>query len=222
VDTARVALLRELLGPTQGVERSRSFARAVRGSVRTPGGLLLVGTPAEEPWHLAAHLDDEARLSGVPEITPTLVRWRPPIEAPAHLSIGFERLETTRRGETVFVVAPDAPPEALLERVADARKVGATVVSLDAGDDDLRGLAHEQLIVPHTGLLPASAPGDGQDRRALPPSGLVGDPAMSFEIVSHLVSTAAGEPQAGRRGFRDRLGRLLDAISGPAPASRRD
>ena len=46
-------------------------------------------------------------------------------------------------------------------------------------------------------------------------------PAVSFDTVQHLVSAAAGESplvltgRASRRGFRDRLGRLLDTLQGP-------
>lgn len=216
MDASRVVLLRHVLESTPWVDRTRSFARSLRASTRHPGGLLLVGTPQEEPWHLAAHLDDESRLSDAPELAPTLVRWAPPPGAPAHLAVGLERLEAARRGETLFVVAPEAAPEELLERVSDARRTGATVLSLDAGDPELAGLAHEALSVPPSGLL-------------VPRSGLeVAEPelldaAVSLDVVSHLVSVAAGEPvqRAGgverARGFRDRLARVLDTVSGPAP-----
>ena len=83
VDAATVHTLRELLAPTGWVERSRDFATSMRRFTRTPGGLLLLGTPVEEPWHLTAHLDDEARWSGVAELAPTLVRWVAPPNAPA-------------------------------------------------------------------------------------------------------------------------------------------
>ena len=36
----------------------------------------------------------------------------------------------------------------LLERVSDARRVGATILALDAGDPELDALAHETLTVP--------------------------------------------------------------------------
>ena len=57
----QVAALRALLAPTGWLERTRSFARALRDYSRTPQGLLVVGTPADEPWHMAAHLADESR-----------------------------------------------------------------------------------------------------------------------------------------------------------------
>lgn len=198
MDTARVAIVRELLASTGWVERTRSFARTLRRSTKDPGGLLLVGTPDDEPWHLAAHLDDESRYAGIPELAPTLVRWAPPPGAPAHLAVTLDRLEAARRGETVFVVAEEVAPEPLLERVSDARRVGATVLTIDAGDTELEGLAHESLTVVENDLVV---------------------PELSFDTVQHLVSMAAGEAPVptGRRGFRDRLARALDTISGAAP-----
>jgi hypothetical protein len=225
MDTARVALIRDILGSTGWVDRTRAFARALRSSTRDPGGLLLVGTPAEEPWHLAAHLDDEARYAGIPQLSPTLVRWSPPADAPAHLSVTLDRLEAARRGEAVFVVAPGEAPVPLLERVSDARRTGATILALDGGDKELEGLAHEALTVPASGLM---APSDVLSRTG----GIAADaahrliipelttPAVSFDTVQHLVSVAAGEvgTAAGRRGrLRERLVRLLDAVSGPPP-----
>ena len=236
MDAARVMILRELLASTGWVERTRRFARALRTSTgnRGSGGLLLVGTPTEDPWHLAAHLEDESRYAGLPGLSPTLVRWSPPPGAPVHLATGLERLAGTRRGETVFVVAPDAAPERLLERVDDARRVGATILTLETGDTELRSLAHESLTVPETGLiLPDSVrsrvasaqPGGVEfDEYGMASPLAVPDlsvPAVSFEAVQHLVSTAAGEnvPDATGRGrtFRDRLSRLPDIVSGPAP-----
>jgi hypothetical protein len=161
----QVAALRALLGPTSWLAESREFARALRSSARTPGGLLLVGTPDDEPWHLTAHLDDESRLAGLPGLSPTLVRWRPPADAPPHLRVGLERLEAARRGETLFVVSADTAPVPLLERVDDARRVGATIFALDQGDPELDGLAHESL-----NAAASSVP-------------------VSFDAAQHLVST---------------------------------
>ena len=202
VDSSRVILLREALAGSGWVERTKSFASSLR-RVEEPGGLLLVGTPDEEPWHLAAHLDDEARISGIDRLSPTLVRWSAPDNAPAHLSVTLARLEAARRGETVFVVAPDTPPESLLERVADARRIGATVLSIDDGDDDLGSLAHDRLVVPTAStqrLVVAQAMPDTVD----------------IDTVSHLVSVAAGE-NVSRSSMRDRIARMLDKVSGPAP-----
>ncbi|HEY9523176.1 MAG TPA: hypothetical protein VIR33_08045, partial [Thermopolyspora sp.] len=97
MDAASVAFLREIL-PSGWLHRTREFGLALR-STRSPGGLLVVGTPGDDPWHLAAHLDDEARLSGLAQLAPTLVRWSPPPGAPPHLSTGLERVEAARRGE---------------------------------------------------------------------------------------------------------------------------
>ncbi|GIM98826.1 hypothetical protein Pve01_04850 [Planomonospora venezuelensis] len=183
-----MAFLREVLGSTSWVERTRELGLALRAT-RSPGGLLVVGTPAEEPWHLAAHLGDEARLSGLPQLAPTLVRWAPAADAPAHLRVGLERIERAQRGETLFVVAEERAPETLLERVSDARRTGATILALDGGDPELEDLAHDALAVP------ARAP-------------------LSFDGAQHLVSMAAGEPSR-RPGLRDRLARLLERLSGP-------
>ncbi len=217
-----MSLLRDVLSSTGWVDRTRGFARTLRRSTDGGAGLLLVGTPTHEPWHLAAHLDDESRYAGIPSLSPTLVRWAPPAGAPEHLAVSLDRLTAVRRGETLFVIAPDDPTEQLLERLADARRLGATLLSIDGGDGDLAGLAHDQLVVPSRGL---TAVGE--------PSGLVvplqlaglGDvdlalPEVSFDTVQHLVSAAAGEESilvtstASRRGLRDRLARALDGIQG--------
>lgn len=193
MDANQVALLRQMLSTTDWPERTEDFARRLRGSTRDPGGLMLLGDPGTEPWHLAAHLDDESRYAALPALAPTLVRWSPPPGAPSHLSIGLDRLAEARRGETLLVVTPETAPVPLLERVDDARKTGATILALDAGDRELRGLAHDQLSV------------SGEQ------------PLLSFDGAQHLVSTAAGQatPPA-RKGFRERLSRFLDLVSGPA------
>jgi len=219
VDAARVALLRELLAPTGWVDRTRAFSRAMRQATRLPRGLLLVGTPEEEPWHLAAHLDDEARLGGVPQLAPTLVRWRPPPGAPAHLGIGLDRLTIAGRGESLLVVAPQVAPAQLLERVSDARRGGATVFAVDGGDPDLEDLAHDALVVPTSGLLPGGATGDPM---VIPDLSL---PTVSFDAVQHLLSAATTDTtplaSARQRGLRRQLARLLDTLSGPPPEPRR-
>ncbi|MFD9562487.1 hypothetical protein [Streptomyces sp. NPDC059994] len=198
MDAIRVALLREVLAGTEWLRGTRRFAGVLRGSVvPNGGGLLLVGTEAYEPWHLAAHLTDEAAWSGVPELTPTLVRHRVEPGRGPHLSVGLGRLEAAGRGETLLVVAPERPDGGLLERVHDARRAGARVLALDGGDPEVRGLVHESLTVP---------PGAEVD----------------LDTVQHLVSAAAGENglpvQRGRRGFRDRLSRLADQLTAPPPA----
>ena len=177
VDSAQVEALRALLAPTGWIDRTRQFAGALRLRARTPHGLLIVGTPTDEPWHLTAHLADESRLAGLPELEPTLVRWAPPPGAPAHLRVGIDRLEQAGRTETLLVVSPEVAPASLLERVADARKAGSTIFALDRGDAELDELAHEAL-----GVLPAQVP-------------------VSFDGAQHLVSAAVGE-SARAPGFR--------------------
>ena len=266
MDVERVHALRDALRHTEWWARASTVGEALRAT-SGPGHLLLVGTPRVEPWHLAAHLDDEARLSDLPQLAPALVRWQPPDAAPPHLSIGLSRLERASRGETVFVVSPDAAPDPLLERVNDARGTGATIVALDADDGPLADLAHERMTVSPSGLsLPDSlqqvlAPASGGLRdldpfgaRRLGAEGLGAEalraqgldanavnaggrrpdegldvPAevaaglalpASFELAQHFVSAAAGSPvERGHRGWRSRLGSLLDAICGPRPSS---
>jgi hypothetical protein len=199
VDARHVAALRDILAATLWVDRAEDLARALR-LTRDPGGLLLVGTPDDEPWHLAAHLDDESRYAGLPQLAPSLLRWNPPPDAPAHLRIGLDRLAETRRGETLFVVnsAPEAPVP-LLERVDDARRSGATILALDHGDPELAHLAHDAVS-----LVPGSAP-------------------VTLEGMQHLVSNAAGRPETRRDGgLRARLSRFLDVVSGPRVLDHQD
>ena len=191
VDSVQVEALRAVLAPSGWLERTRVFARALRARARTPQGLLVVGTPADEPWHLTAHLADESRLAGLPGLDPTLVRWAPPPGAPPHLAVGIDRLRQAGRAETLLVVGVEPAPDALLERVADARKAGTAVFALDQGDRELDDLAHESLSV----------------RPAIDP--------VSFDAAQHLVSLAAGEAGWSPGPGRGRLARLLDAISGP-------
>jgi hypothetical protein len=217
----QVAALRALLAPTGWLARTSQFAGAPRHSARTPHGLLIVGPACDEPWHLTAHLADESRLAGIPELEPTLVRWAPPRGAPAHLSVGLDRLRETGRRETLLVVTPRLAPAELLERVDDVRRLGATIFTMDRGDPELDSLAHETLAVPE-----ATAP-------------------VSFDAAQHLVSAEVGEAPSkpavvgtrsrsrydprrpghpgrqagwpGGSGLRDRLARLLDTVTGTGP-----
>ncbi|MEF9882597.1 hypothetical protein [Streptomyces sp. P9-A4] len=197
MDAVRVALLREVLAGTEWPGAARRFAGALRSSVVPHrGGLLLVGTEEYEPWHLAAHLVDESAWSGLPELAPTLVRHRVRPGAPAHLGVGLGRLEAAGRGATLLMVAPERPDAGLLQRVHDARRAGATVLSLDGGDAEVRGLAHEALTV-----------AEGAE--------------VDLDTVQHLVSAAAGEnsvPSPRGRRFRDRLSSLADRLTAPPPA----
>lgn len=193
VHTAQVDALRALLAPTGWLERTRHFAGALRHTSRTRGGLLIVGTPADEPWHMTAHLADESRFAGLPELMPTLVRWAPPPGARPHLAVGIDRLEQAGRAETLLVVSAEAAPPALLDRVADARKAGTAIFALDQGDPELDDLASESLAI---------RPGY--------------DP-LSFDAAQHLVSFGVADADQQRVSMRRRLNRLLSAISGPQP-----
>lgn len=196
MDSDQTAFLREVLAGTPWFGECREFAEAMRTAPRNDGGLLLVGTPGEEPWHLAAHLDTEAGLSGLTRLSPTLVRHAVPLGAPPHLSVGLDRLTASRGGEAVLVVAPDEPGERLLDRVEYAKRHGATILALADADtnDELTGLAHERLLVPSDGPVPG------------------------FDAAQHVLALAAGEAVPLPRGFRDRMARVLDRISGPAAA----
>jgi hypothetical protein len=195
VNAAQVEALRVLLANSGWVERTRWFARALRCRSRTAHGLLVVGTPAYEPWHLTAHLADESALAGLPELTPTLLRWAPPRDAPAHLRVGVDRIERAGRAETLLVVGSEPAPDPLLDRIADARKAGAAILAINRGDADLDSLAHESLAI----------------RAELDP--------LSFDGAQHLVTAAVGDPANGsgqltRPRMRGGLARLLDAVSG--------
>ncbi|MFD5538171.1 hypothetical protein ACFWIJ_10040 [Streptomyces sp. NPDC127079] len=197
MDAVRVALLREVLAGTEWLQATRRFAGVLRGSVVAHGGgLLLSGTPGHEPWHLAAHLVDEAAWSGTPELAPTLVRHDARPTDPAHLAVGPGRIEAARRGETLLLVT-QGETQALLERVHTARRAGVTLLTLSTtADDALTAMAHETLVVP-----------EGAE--------------LDLDTVQHLVSAATGEngPSARGRGrFRDRLARLAETLLAPPPA----
>src|SRR2546426_5764108 len=126
MDAVRVALLREVLAGTEWLGAARRFAGALRGSVVSHGGgLLLVGTEEYEPWHLAAHLVDEAAWSGTPELTPTLVRHGACPSDPAHLAVGLGRLAAARRGGTLLVGGPARAGCPLAGRGPGVRRGGA-------------------------------------------------------------------------------------------------
>lgn len=194
-------MVREILSATPAladwVAHSEEFGQALRTVPHGRGDLLLIGTPDAEPWHLAAHLDDEARLAELPQLEPTLIRYEPPPGAPRHLSIGLDRIEAARRGEAVFIVAEEDPPDKLLERLGDARKRGATLLTLADGEhSELSGIAHDMLVLPR----PAAK-------------------LLTFDTAQHLVSVTAGDvrgpAQTSRTSLRARLGKLLDDMSGP-------
>jgi hypothetical protein len=146
MDLGRLAALKAELRRCGWWDSARQLGRATRTSSERTADLLVVGTPVEEPWHLVAHLADAARLRGATMPEPTLVRWRVPAGAPAHLSVGLDRLADVRRS-TLLVVAPDAAPAGLLQRVSDARNRGATVLALGE-EGELAALAHEAVLLP--------------------------------------------------------------------------
>jgi hypothetical protein len=182
------------------------------------------------------YLRKESRLAGIPELMPTLIRWNPPPEAPAHLRVGLARLEAARRGETLFVVTPETAPVPLLERVSDARRIGATIFALDQGDPELDALAHEALTVENVSFgaaqhLITAACGDlGEaDREQSREFNVAGEWGLASKILAGVGSSPTGSNTGGSysgyqassryrpgvRGLRDRVARLLDTVSGP-------
>src|SRR5690606_41717210 len=53
VGAEQIIMLREVLSATGWLERAKEFVRALLVATKTPGSLLLVGTPGHRPWHLA-------------------------------------------------------------------------------------------------------------------------------------------------------------------------
>lgn len=196
MDAANVAALRAMLAPTSWLESTTSFAASLRTSAMKRSGLVLIGTADDEPWHMAAHLEDESRYAEIPALAPALVRWSPKPDAPPHLSIGVDELVDRSRGRTLLVVSEQAAPAELLYRVQDSRRAGATIFALDSGDADLDDLAHESLPIRQ-------------------------DAPVSFVAAQHLVSVSAGEAeitrQRKRAGAIARLAHVLDLISGAVP-----
>jgi hypothetical protein len=191
MDMAQVSVLRGLLLGSEWLDRTDDFAGAMRSATRRADGLLLFGTPDNEPWHLAAHLSDEAELSGATDLRPTLVRWSPPLNAPPHLSITLERLREMRRGEPLLVVADEPVGDTMLERVNDARHRGGRVFALTDDDRELEQLAHESLT------LSAGLPD-----------------LVDLAVAEHLVSMSAAAADTSLTGWRASLRRTLDRICG--------
>lgn len=187
MDLGRLAALAAELRRCTWWEDARRLGGSVRSSAERTDDLLVVGTPEEEPWHLVAHLADASRFGSGLRPVPTLIRWRVPPHAPAHLAVGIDRLTDVRRS-TLLVVAPESAPAGLLQRVSDARRRGATILGL-AGDDgesgvgELAGLAHDAV------LLPSSD-------------------AVQLDLAEHVVGAAAAQvsipQQRGRFWSRER------------------
>ena len=195
MDRSEARVLRELLDLGRGrawLEEADDFAAALRAAPRREGGLLLVGAVGverDEPWHMAAHLTDEAQLAGLGRLSPTLIHRAPRLDAPEHLAAGLDRISSAGRSEAVLIVAEDDPDSLVLERVQDARRHGARILTLGQRTPLAGGLAHESLAVPDIPEAP------------------------SFDGAQHLVSTAAGELRP--RGLLLRLRRWVEASNGP-------
>jgi hypothetical protein len=207
-----------MLSGTELGSRTTQFGYALRRFTTRRSGLMLFGPVDDEPWHLTAHLDDELHRAGVEDLRPSLVRWAPPPGAPPHLAIGLDRLRDAGRGESLLVVAEDAPADTLLERISDVRRRGTTIFSIGNGDNELTSLSHETLV-PEL-LVPD---GFGWTSRSLeyeydePKSALTEVDSQtdeSFETAQHLVSLAAADEEAGRSGWRRRLRNAIERLSG--------
>jgi hypothetical protein len=190
MDADQAAVFRSLLLGSNWIERTDDFAGAMRSATRRADGLLLLGTPQHEPWHLAAHLDDEANVSGAVDLRPTLLRWAPPANAPPHLSHGVERLKELRRGEPLLIVSEGTAQPSMLERINDARRAGGRIFTMGEQDHELSHLAHESLIID-----------DG-----------VPD-LINLDLAEHLLSISAAAA-VSMGGWRGSLRRLLDRVSG--------
>jgi len=230
VDLTRASLLREVLGGTELATRTSQFAHSLRRFTTRPSGLMLFGPEHDEPWHLTAHIDDEVVRAGIAELRPALIRWQPAPDAPQHLSIGLDRLRDVGRGESLVVVSEHTPESALLERVHDVRRRGATVFSIDNGDRDLASLSHESLV---PGLLVPAAFGSGwtpHDLLALPGTNASGndsggsgidasdidpaEPEAGFAMAQHLVSLAVADDDLSPTGWRARLRAFIERVGG--------
>jgi hypothetical protein len=153
------------------------FAGSLRRSVHAPGQLLVVGSPDAEPWHFTAHLESLAHYRDVPQLAPTLVRWTEPVgSAPG---IGVEQMTAGGSGQVILAISEGISDPELLERLADARRRGATILGLSGGQstalDDLASVAHEAHTV---------APGQTVSVGRLPV-------LCDFELASHLVGVHA-------------------------------
>jgi hypothetical protein len=162
--------------------RAWELGQQLRPASESARQLFVVGTPDHDAWHVAAHLDEEARYTGLTSLRPKLLRWRPPAGAAAHLSLGIEQLRTESRGSAVLVVAPDLLGEDALERFADARRKGATLMAVTTPEDELADFAHETAIVDAMAGAPVTG---GED----------------IEFASHVVTVSAGSTSRGKRRF---------------------
>jgi hypothetical protein len=175
MDHHDIGRFRRMLRALRLDDASAEFAAALGSGSPSRDSLLVVGTPECEPWHFVAHLAEEAQSSGRPDLVPTWVRWTPPVAARAHLAVSLDRLAAVRRGDTVLVVAPNGASERLLDRVDDVRRFGGRVMTIHREDQELVQLSHETLVVP------------------------VVAPPRTFDVVQHVVTSAASGPTARPR-----------------------
>jgi hypothetical protein len=163
------------------LSKAWDLGQALRPQSRSGNRLFIVGTSTFDPWHVAAHLGDEARFAGVTGLEPTLLRWNPPTGGPAHLAHSVAELRDTGAAPTVLVVAPDALHERELEQLADARRRGASLFAVSALEGELADLAHE----------------------CVTPEAMEGSPMTApFEIATHLLAVSAGTLPRQRTIFR--------------------
>jgi hypothetical protein len=167
------------------------FAATLRGSVQSPGQLLIVGSPDAEPWHFTAHLDNLARFRGARELTPTLVRWQHAERGAPGISA--TDMATGGHGRVILAIDEGVSDDALLERLADARRHGATVLGLSGADPSSGGssgslddVAHEAHTV---------RPGNAVTLGRVPV-------VCDFELATHLVGVTAVTPPSRRRFLR--------------------
>lgn len=160
--------------------RAWALGQAMRPVTGRSGELFVVGTSTFDPWHVTAHLEQQCD-AGTLAARPTLLRWQPPADGPAHLRHSVRELATAG-ARPVLVVAPDALAENELEQLADARRRGSTLFSVAAGEDELSPLCHEQVIV---------------DPQAQSVAHLFG--GQDFEVATHLLAMGVRTSEPSRR-----------------------
>jgi hypothetical protein len=196
------ALGRALVG-TGWWQQARVLVYFLRHRTRVPSGLLVVGTPAYEPFHLVGHLDDAARMRREYTTRPVLVRWVVESDVDPYFSVDLARVEAAGRGETLLMVLPTPAPDELVDRAIGARRRGATILSMDANDPRLGTVSHARMNVASLHRLPGaftmiSALSDNAPART--PRAHPTDEHLSFELAEHLLAAAAHEPDNTQPG----------------------
>jgi hypothetical protein len=125
---------------------AKAFGCTLGSGSRGTDKLVIVGTPTYEPWHFTAHLADEARRQGRGDLSPILLRWQIAPGSPAHLSRSADEVARASRNTTVLVI-PDGEDPELLERVMDAHRRGARVMTIERAGSNLAICSHELLTV---------------------------------------------------------------------------